>query len=65
MVDRPKNREGEFLRERAARLRAISAAMPRDVKKQLAEVAAELERRAAKFNDHSPRPDRDNEKRSV
>jgi hypothetical protein len=58
MVDRPKKREGEFLRERAARLRAISVSMPPDVKKQLAEVAAELERRAAKFDNHSPSPDR-------
>jgi hypothetical protein len=58
MVDRPKKRESEFLRERAARLRAISASMPPDVKKQLAEVAAELERRAAKFDDHSPSHDR-------
>jgi hypothetical protein len=49
MTDRPNEREAEFLRERAARLRRVAADMPADVKRQLLEVAEQLDRRADKF----------------
>ena len=49
MVDRPVDREPEFLRERAATLREIAAQMPPTIAGQLLDVAAQLEARAAKF----------------
>ena len=54
MVDRPKDREAEFLRERAAKLREIAADMPPDTRRQLIEVAEQLQRRADKFEGNSP-----------
>jgi hypothetical protein len=54
-----------FCDERAARLREIGASMPPTIEKQLAEVAAELERRAAKFDDQTPSPDDNGEERSL
>jgi hypothetical protein len=49
MVDRPTTEEAEFLRERAATLLNIASTMPPSVAAQLMEVAAQLEKRAAKF----------------
>ncbi len=47
MIERSPEREAEYLRERAARLRALaSTAMPASIQDQLREVAADLERRA-------------------
>lgn len=51
MTDRPKERESEFLRERAAKLREIAAEMPAHIKRPLLDVADQLERRANKFED--------------
>jgi hypothetical protein len=65
MTDRPKNREAEFLRARAAKLREIGASMPSSIQRQLAEVALELERRAIKFDNHTNGPGRNNVRRTA
>jgi hypothetical protein len=48
-VDNPSERESEFLRERAATLRDMAAEMPPSVARQLLDIAAQLEMRAAKL----------------
>ncbi len=50
MAERPPEQEPSFLRERAAQLREMAAkAIPPSIAGQLLEVAADLDRRAAKL----------------
>lgn len=50
MVEPSPEREAEYLRERAARLKALaSSAMPASIQDQLLDVAADLERRAERL----------------
>ena len=50
IAERSPEREAEYLRERAARLRALaSSAMPASIQDQLRDVADDLERRAEKL----------------
>jgi hypothetical protein len=50
MAERSPGREAEYLRERSATLREMAAtAMPRSIADKLLEVAADLEKRAARL----------------
>jgi hypothetical protein len=49
MAERSPDRETDFLRERAATLRAVAAEMPPSVARQLLDIAVQLEMRAAKL----------------
>ncbi len=54
-VERSPRREAEYLRERAARLRALATnAMPASIQDQLRDVAADLERRAERLETDAP-----------
>jgi hypothetical protein len=55
MTERPPEQEAQFLRERAASLRNLAqSAMPASIGSQLLEVAASLERRAARLEQSLP-----------
>jgi hypothetical protein len=49
LAERSPDRETDFLRDRAATLRAMAAEMPPSVARQLLDIAAQLEVRAAKL----------------
>jgi hypothetical protein len=52
MGERSPDRETDFLRDRAATLRAMAGEMPSSVARQLLDIAVQLEMRAAKL-EHS------------